>query len=147
MFGFTCYGFFPQCDHEVCIEYPATGATWENNELVLPTLATCDLVRSGLLERTDSVFTASRGWATFRLLMQHVTPYAQVHRSDRSRGQEAEVASTSVLPCVMPCHLRWSATASAATNNARLVWFAGHMEEDVSRAQRTVRPKGCQYVR
>ena len=45
-FGFTCYGLFPPCDIEICIDYVHEASSWERGELVMPTLADwryCDI--------------------------------------------------------------------------------------------------------
>ena len=107
-----------------------------------PTLASCDLVRAGLISPVEAVISGPRGWSVFRL----GRPAAWWRSASRTAPHGASRAGGAVLPCVPLCRLRWNTTAHAAVQHTRL-WWANAVEEGVQKAQRRARPRDCVFTR
>ena len=132
--------FDDQCDPRNC-----RGWTVVPGE---PTLATCDLVSTGLLERIVSFYEGPRQFALFRL---NQTAAAHAHNGHRAaapgaagapeprqlagrRLRQRPAANTASLPCGPLCTLNWT----APWHNT--MWSA-HLAKKMEKMQRHFRPR------
>ena len=111
---------------------------------VEPTIATCDLARSGLLELVSTTRSASgRGWSVYR------AGAALASRAVRSLPNvDGDVFKRFQLPCSRPCQIVLNAK-DAVSRAVQTEWSRPQGEstrsyrDRVALTQRRLRPPGC----